>query len=63
MKCTQYGLYRQAAFKNARVILFSKSGGTSIEHGLHPGSVGYVPKAMSRKNRRLIADEPVEFEK
>ena len=45
MKCTQYGLYGQVAFKNVRAISFSKSGRVGKEHGLHLGSEGGVPRA------------------
>ena len=31
MKCTQYGLYGQAAFKNARAILFFETGRSGQE--------------------------------
>jgi hypothetical protein len=30
VKCTQYGICSQAAFKNARAILFLFSGGTGM---------------------------------
>ena len=44
MKCTQYGLYGQATFKNARAILFFAVEWSGQEDGLYPGSGG-VPKA------------------
>ena len=45
MKCTQHGLYGQAAFKTARTIYFLKLDEASKEHGLHLGSEKDVPGA------------------
>ena len=40
MKCTQYGLYGQAAFKDARGILFSKVGQSGLYLGNGGGMLG-----------------------
>ena len=40
-KCTQYGLQRQATFKNVRTILFFQS--WAGEHALHPDTEEGVP--------------------
>jgi hypothetical protein len=53
MKRTQCGLYGQAAFKNARTILFLKSGGADSEGGVSGWASALGPKLHKKKKTTL----------
>ena len=57
VKCTQYGICSQAAFKNARTMFFSKLGGvgSSFQSGSKNSREGYpCPDLTPPKVRRGV---------
>ena len=66
MKCTQYGICGEVAFKNARAMVFWKSGGagTSFQSGLENSGffVGQLPLPIYASPERLIGSRILSSE-
>ena len=62
MKCTQHGICNLVAFKNARALVFSKSGGAGINVIWNPENVNFflggggggLPLPVSTSHEKLV---------